>query len=57
MTFPAEFILVAALNPYQCGFFGDPKRECRRSLVQVQRYRDPISGPLLDRIDVPKPKA
>ena len=52
MTFPAEFILVAALNPCPCGFFGDPKRECRCSLVQVQRYRDRISGPLLDRIDI-----
>jgi magnesium chelatase family protein len=52
MTFPAEFILVAALNPCPCGFFGDPKRECRCSLMQVQRYRDRISGPLLDRIDI-----
>ena len=52
MTFPAEFILVAAMNPCPCGFFGDPKRECRCSLVQVQRYRDRISGPLLDRIDI-----
>jgi magnesium chelatase family protein len=41
-----------ATNPCQCGFFGDPKRECRCSLVQVQRYRDRISGPLLDRIDI-----
>jgi magnesium chelatase family protein len=52
MTFPAEFILVGALNPCPCGFFGDPKRECRCSLQQVQRYRDRISGPLLDRIDL-----
>ena len=52
MTFPAEFILVAALNPCPCGFFGDRKRECRCTLVQVQRYRDRISGPLLDRIDL-----
>ena len=52
MTFPADFILVGALNPCPCGFFGDPKRECRCSLVQVQRYRDRISGPLLDRIDI-----
>jgi magnesium chelatase family protein len=52
MTFPAEFILVAALNPCLCGFFGDPKRECQCSLIQVQRYRDRISGPLLDRIDI-----
>jgi magnesium chelatase family protein len=52
MTFPAEFILVTAMNPCPCGFFGDPKRDCRCSLVQVQRYRDRISGPLLDRIDI-----
>jgi magnesium chelatase family protein len=52
MTFPADFILVAALNPCPCGFFGDPKRECRCSPLQVQRYRSRISGPLLDRIDI-----
>src|SRR3954470_14228806 len=40
------------MNPCPCGFFGDPKRECRCSLIQVQRYRDRISGPLLDRIDL-----
>ncbi len=52
MTFPAEFILVAAMNPCPCGFFGDPRRECRCSPLQVERYRDRISGPLLDRIDI-----
>jgi magnesium chelatase family protein len=52
MTFPADFILVAALNPCPCGYFGDPKRECRCSHLQVQRYRERISGPLLDRIDI-----
>src|SRR4051794_14110538 len=40
------------VKPRPCGFFGDPKRDCRCSLVQVQRYRDRISGPLLDRIDL-----
>ncbi len=52
MTFPAEFILVAAMNPCPCGYFGDPNRECRCSPMQVERYRDRISGPLLDRIDI-----
>ncbi|MEI6561525.1 MAG: YifB family Mg chelatase-like AAA ATPase [Verrucomicrobiota bacterium] len=52
VTYPAEFVLVGALNPCPCGFFGDLKRECRCSGVQVQRYRQRISGPLLDRIDI-----
>jgi magnesium chelatase family protein len=52
LTFPADFILVAAMNPCPCGFFGDPKRECRCSPVQIERYRQRISGPLLDRIDI-----
>ena len=52
VTFPSEFMLVAAMNPCPCGYFGDLKRECRCGPVQVQRYRQRISGPLLDRIDL-----
>jgi magnesium chelatase family protein len=52
MTFPAEFMLVAAMNPCPCGFHGDPKRQCRCTPQQVERYRDRNSGPLLDRIDL-----
>jgi magnesium chelatase family protein len=52
MTFPADFLLVAAMNPCPCGFFGHPKRECRCSPGQIEKYRARISGPLLDRIDL-----
>ena len=52
LTFPAEFMLVAAMNPCPCGYFGDLKRECRCGPLQVQRYRQRVSGPLLDRIDI-----
>ena len=52
VTFPSEFMLVAAMNPCPCGYFGDLKRECRCGPSQVQRYRQRISGPLLDRIDL-----
>lgn len=52
MTFPAAALLVAAMNPCQCGFYGDPKRACRCSSTMIQRYRQRISGPLLDRIDL-----
>jgi len=51
-TFPAQFQLVAAMNPCPCGYAGDPRRQCRCSPEQVQRYRARISGPLLDRIDL-----
>ncbi|MEM9282648.1 MAG: YifB family Mg chelatase-like AAA ATPase [Verrucomicrobiota bacterium] len=52
VTFPARSVLVAALNPCPCGYFGDPKRECRCSRMQIEKYRQRISGPLLDRIDI-----
>jgi magnesium chelatase family protein len=51
-TFPASFILVAALNPCPCGFWGDPKRQCKCAPPQIERYMSRISGPLLDRIDM-----
>jgi magnesium chelatase family protein len=51
-TFPARFMLVAAMNPCPCGFLGDPRGNCRCSADAVQRYRWRISGPLLDRIDL-----
>ena len=51
-TYPARFILVAAMNPCLCGYLGDPKRECRCTEREVERYRCRISGPLLDRIDL-----
>ncbi|GHT10009.1 magnesium chelatase [Planctomycetales bacterium] len=50
--FPANFILLAALNPCPCGYFSDPRRECRCSINQIERYMNRISGPLLDRIDI-----
>mgnify|MGYP001354309721 FL=1 len=52
LTFPCRFMLVAAMNPCPCGYYGDSKRECRCSPIQIQRYRAKISGPLLDRIDI-----
>lgn len=52
VTFPATFMLVAAMNPCQCGYYGDLKRVCRCSPPMIQKYRQRISGPLLDRIDL-----
>lgn len=52
LTFPASFMLAAAMNPCPCGYWSDPTRECRCSPIQIQRYVGRISGPLLDRIDI-----
>lgn len=52
LTFPARFMLVAAMNPCPCGFYGDSTRECRCTPGIIQRYLAKVSGPLLDRIDL-----
>jgi magnesium chelatase family protein len=52
LEFPAQFQLVAAMNPCPCGYLGHPTRSCRCSGMQVRRYRTRISGPLLDRFDL-----
>jgi len=51
-TFPARFILVAAMNPCPCGYFNDPEKECRCSPHEITRYQRKISGPIMDRIDL-----
>ena len=52
LTFPASFVLIAALNPCPCGYYGDDRQECTCSMGMVQRYQKRISGPLMDRIDI-----
>jgi len=52
ISFPASFLLVAALNPCPCGYLGDAQKVCCCSPMQLQKYRDKLSGPLLDRIDI-----
>jgi len=52
VSFPASFLLVAALNPCPCGFWGDKKRTCHCSPQKINRYIEKLSGPLLDRIDL-----
>ncbi len=52
LSFPASFLLVAALNPCPCGYWGDKKRSCNCTSQQINRYLDKLSGPLLDRIDL-----
>lgn len=52
VTYPADFMLVAAVNPCPCGFLGHPRRECRCTSRQILRYKRRISGPIMDRIDL-----
>ncbi len=52
LTYPANFMLVAAMNPCPCGFLGDPQHDCTCTPPMLHRYRNKLSGPLLDRIDL-----
>ena len=51
-TYPADFMLVATMNPCPCGYLGDPTHECKCTEVQIQAYQKKLSGPLFDRIDM-----
>jgi magnesium chelatase family protein len=52
ITYPASFMLVSAMNPCPCGYFGDNRHQCTCTHGQIHRYRHRVSGPLLDRIDI-----
>ncbi len=52
IKYPAQFILVGAMNPCPCGYLGDKEKQCTCAEYQIQRYRSKLSGPLLDRIDL-----
>jgi magnesium chelatase family protein len=52
VTYPANFMLIAAQNPCPCGYYGDPTRACSCSNAMITRYQKRVSGPLMDRIDL-----
>ena len=52
LTFPASFMLVGAMNPCPCGYYGDPEKECTCALSLISRYQRRISGPFIDRVDI-----
>ncbi|MBU1160192.1 ATP-binding protein, partial [Patescibacteria group bacterium] len=52
LTFPAKFVLIAAMNPCPCGYYGDKEKQCVCSSIQILNYRKKISGPIIDRIDM-----
>ncbi len=51
-TFPAQFMMIASMNPCPCGYYGDDEKECTCSMGQIRKYLQKLSGPLLDRIDI-----
>ena len=52
ITYPSAFMLVCAMNPCRCGYFGDPQRQCTCTPASIAKYLERVSGPLLDRIDI-----